>query len=346
MTIGEQTIDWLYKDQLRIDDEWSIRTAKGFTWWADKHAQTVDVIGEEPGPDGDTGYLISVRTDFLRNLELTPEAAVKINALLMPFASMAGPVYDDRTRDLRLCSLVRVHREIGPWMNRLISVAAVLQIAEARIMAPALAKALNAQEAVSGHPQHGVRPMPDEMAEIVTTLIAPVGKEPCKWHPSEFQEAVDQYMQRPPSLLASSGGLGFTVEFPYGEDQSSLFRVKANQPHPRYGNGLFQLQSFPVAGRTDAEGAMLALSLNAKELANKPWGYGFGSYAYRDGAIHFTSFFPNVVYKEGLLPNIYYAGAQRALAISRILMNRDWDAASFSPRRSSTGRLLDRLKRE
>jgi hypothetical protein len=48
-TTGTQTIEWLYRDHLQVNDEWSIRTAHGFRWWADRHAQQVEVIGEGNG---------------------------------------------------------------------------------------------------------------------------------------------------------------------------------------------------------------------------------------------------------------------------------------------------------
>ena len=106
--------------------------------------------------------------------------------------------------------------------------------------------------------------------------------------PAEFQDAVDSFMNQPPALLGSSGGAGFIVEFPYG-DQSSLCQAMADQPHPRYGNGLFVLQSFPVKAMSDTDGVKLALSMNRIELTQRPFGYGFGSYAYKDSALHFTS---------------------------------------------------------
>ncbi|WP_157703102.1 hypothetical protein [Alkalispirochaeta alkalica] len=265
-----------------------------------------------------------------------------INAVLMPFASMAGPVYDEQTRTLNLVSLVRVHDSIGQWMNPLISIAAVLQIGEARIVGSELATTLHAEEALSGPPGCGMRSEPDEMAEIIATLIAPMGKQPSRWAVAEFQEAVDRYMNQPPALLATAGGAGFTVEFPYG-DQSSLCQVMADQPHPRYGNGCFILQSFPVAAKSDPEGVMLALSMNRSELMEIPFGYGFGSYAYRDGTLHFTSFFPNALYRPGLLPNIYFSCAQRAREMSARLAGADWTQESFSPRRSTISRIMDRL---
>ncbi len=343
MNAGERTVEWLFREQLKVDPEWSVRTPKGFRWWADKNAQTIEVVGQETGPDGNLGHFISIRTDLLLALELDDRAVVAINALLMPFASMSGPVYDARTKTLSLASLVRIHDGISQWMNPIISVAAVLQIGEARIIGPELARTLDAQEALSGPPGRGTRPAPDEMAEIIATLIAPMGKQPSRWSPTEFQEAVDTYMNQPPALSANSGGAGFTVEFPYG-DQSSLCQTMADQPHPRYGNGLLLLQSFPVPVESDLEGARLALSFNSNELTEKPFGYGFGSYAYRENTLYFTSFFPNALYRPGMLANIYFSCAQRAREMSLRLAGADWTQDSFSPRRSALGRMIDRMR--
>ncbi len=50
MYTGRDTIEWLYGKQLQVDDEWSVITENGFTWWAGDHAQTVEVVGEADGP--------------------------------------------------------------------------------------------------------------------------------------------------------------------------------------------------------------------------------------------------------------------------------------------------------
>ena len=76
---GEASIEWLFSEQLRVDEEWSIRTPTGFKWWADKNAQTIEVIDEETDPDGNTGYLISVRTEFLRDLDLNDRELSLLN---------------------------------------------------------------------------------------------------------------------------------------------------------------------------------------------------------------------------------------------------------------------------
>jgi hypothetical protein len=323
MNAGEKTIDWLFREQLRVDPEWSIKLPTGFIWWADRHAQTIEMLGSETNEDGETAYLISTRTEMLRNLELTAGASAGINALLMCFASMAGPVFDEKTGTLSLCSLVRVHEPIREWMSGLISLASVLQIAEARILAPDLAKLFGAESAESGHPLNGQRPLPDELAEIVKNLIAPAGRQPCKWLSEEFEQVVNDYMRRPPCLLATNGSLGFTAEFPFGRE-SSLFRGTGREPHPRYGNGLLLLQLFRADDLSKEEGVRLALALNSSELTENPAGYGFGSYCYREGCVRFTSFLPNAAYRQGLLPNFYYAGASRACHLSILLNSANW----------------------
>jgi hypothetical protein len=104
---------------------------------------------------------------------------------------------------------------------------------------------------------------------------------------------------------------------------------KGDEPHPIYGNGLLLIQSFPVSDCSAIEGIRLALSLNNEELTQRPSGYGFGSYYYRDRMIHFTSFLPNAAYRTGLLPNLYFACAGRAKQMSVRLRNADWSQEGF-----------------
>jgi hypothetical protein len=272
-----------------------IRTPTGFTWWADQHAQHIDLLGEFDGPDDEVGVLVAVRTELLRELVLDDLAVNALNIRLMAFASLAGSVYDPMTRTLSLHSLIGIHTDTRQWMTGLLSIAALLQINEARRLAPELATLLQAEVAASGPPARGQRPEPDEMAEVVPRLIAPLGCQSSRWQDKEFADTLECYLQQPPALLATGGGAGFTVEFPYG-NQSSLCQAMSDQPHPTYGNGLFVLQSFPVGHLAEPEGIRLALALNAVELAERPFGYGLGSYCYQRNLLHFVSFFPNLAY--------------------------------------------------
>lgn len=349
MNVGEQTIDWLYREQLQVDDEWSVRTPGGFRWWPHQQAQTIEVVSEQSGPDGQTGYWISIRTELLRDVDLDDRLAMVLNGLLMPFASMACPVHDATARTVDLYSLMRVHTDVAESVRALLSIAAGLQIGEVRIMGPQIANLFKLTVAQSGHPTNGARANADELAELIAIMIAPLGKERGRWSAAEFKQVVQQYMRQPPALAANAGGQGCTVEFPYG-DTSSLCRMMGDQPHPRYGNGLLLLQSFPIEPVSEAEGARLALSLNAPELmrasVGRGAGYGLGSYVYRDNMLHFTAFMPNAAYQGGVLPNAYLTAASRARDLSVRFTKRDWDAAAASgPRRSALGRLWDRVTR-
>lgn len=336
------TIEWLCREQLQVDDEWSVRTPNGFTWWAYTHAQTVAVEGEAVGPDG-VGHYISIRTAFLRDLELTDANVAVLNDRVMRSPSLAGPVYDPVKRTLDLCSLARVSGDNKAWMHPLLSVAAVLQLAEARALAPSLAATLGAKSATSGHPRRGVRDVPDEMAGAVESLIAPLGNAACRWKESEFEETLRTYMRRPPALLASGGGTGCTIEFPYG-DESSLCQLNGGDRHARYGNGLWLLQTFPVPDKSQAAGVRLALSLNAHELAAHTEGYGFGSYSFRDGMLRFSTFVPNAAYATSVLPNLYIAAGIRAHDIAVRVTRQEWTSSTFKPEQSGLGRLWDRLR--
>lgn len=220
----------------------------------------------------------------------------------------------------------------------LMSIAVVLQIAEAQPMVDTLVKydGIGASEATSGHPTNGMRTSSDEMATIDRSVIIPSGRGPCAWTAKEFADVESRYMQKPPALFSMSDWTGVNVEFPYG-DFSSLCEVVANKPHLAYGNGLRVTQSFPMSKSSDAEGARFALLMNATELAGTPTGYGFGTYFYRKGLLCFSTFFPNFMHKPGLLPNLYFAAAHRARAMSVQLIGKDWTSDSFDFGHSAEG---------
>lgn len=327
MSLVEEIIDWLYKEQLGIAEQWSYLLPTGFTWWADEYAQTVEMVREEKGPDGETGYLLCVRTELLRNVDLTEDALTEINALPMRCASMAGPVYDADARRLDLWSLIRVTDDNSDWIRFLLAAAAVIQLAEARVMAPVLAQSTGALTATSAHPEAGPRAVPDQMA-FAASVFTELGAAPSAWTEAEFRGL-------PSPAVVGEGGV--SVEFPFGE-RTSLCRLLTDQPHPLYGNGLLVLQSFPVDLRrasgesadSETEGIKLALSLNAADLTHRLTGYGFGSYVWSDGAIHFTAFLPNALHKPGLLPNLYSSCAARAQAMAASFAEGQWDGDAYS----------------
>lgn len=323
MNIAEEIIDWLYNEHLRIDEQWSYRLPTGFTWWADDYAQTVEFLGEETGPSGETGYLLCVRTELLRELDLTPAALDQISGLPMRCAAMAGPVYDVEARMADLWSMVRVTDDNGHWTRHLLGAAAVMQLTEARLLAPVLADGTGARPATSEHPQGGRRTVPDRLSSAASAL-AGADDEPCAWPEAEFLDVAAEMGATPPAA-----GQVLTAEFPFG-DQTSACRIAGDQSHPLYGNGLLVLQGFPVSADSEEEGVKLALSLNAATLTREQSGYGLGSYVYADGAIHFSGFVPNALHKPGLLRNLYSSCAARAQRMAALFVDGGWDPETYS----------------
>ena len=322
MNPGKNTIDWLKNEQLHIDPEWMIETPKGLTWWPGRHAQHIEVVGRETGPDGDVADYVRIRTDFLRNCQLNPRLNAGIN-LIMKNCTMAGPVFDKQTGDLGLCSIVRVHEGIRGWMAPLLSVAAMLQVLEAQNLAPMVA----------------------ELAGVIAGILEETGDAESAWKASEFESALNQYMQGPPALMASGGGAGLTVEFPYGEF-SSLCQFKGDEAHPIIGKGLLIKQTFPFHNLEENKTTNAALEMNRGELSKRPAGYGFGSYRHDGSCLHFTCFIPNAAYRAGFLPNLYFACAGRAQALSAVFTKNDWSAPSQTKARpkSALERMMDFFK--
>jgi hypothetical protein len=318
---GTRAIEWLFTEQLKVDRHWAVRSPNGFRWWADKQAQTIEIVGqEEGGPDGAVGYLIGVRTDVLRDVDLDEAGLSTLNREIMSFASMAGLVYDQEKHTLSLNSLARVWDENEAWLDPFLSMAAVLQIGEARMLASQLATRLGAEVAISGHPEHGLRAQPDEMADAIGSFVVPTGRGPSVWAAEPFEDAVKDFLTAP--LSAAPDGDGFIAEVAFG-DVSSRCQVLPGGRHPGYGAGLLVLQQFPLSPPTEPEGAGFALALNDIELAHEPFGYGFGSYAWRDQWMYFVSFFPNALYRRGLMASLVASCAQRARSLHTVLSRAD-----------------------
>lgn len=143
---GRRVIEWLRTQQLKVDPEWSVQTEGGFAWWPYRHKQTIEIVREEEGTDGEVAYHVGVRTELFRDVEESEELLTALNDQLMRRPSMSGPVVAGPGASaagnrapggnapglLSLRCLVRVHEEIAGWMAPILSVAAILQIHEAQ----------------------------------------------------------------------------------------------------------------------------------------------------------------------------------------------------------------------
>ena len=344
MYTGRDTIEWLYGHQFKVDEEWSVRTDSGFRWWPTDRAQTVEVVGEADGPSGERGYYISIRTELFKVTSLDAEALEFLNLTLMPYASMSAPVFDARRGTLDLCSWALVYEEISPWMNILLSIVAAMQIHEAQKVGDRFRK-YGMEKNVSGHPKTGIREGWDQIADLLPAFISAQGREPSRWTAPEFRHAAGLAGNMPPVLHAKAEGHGLSAGFPFGAS-SSLCRLKADEVHPLYGNGLRLTHFFPVSGKKGEQEKWIrkALSLNEPQPGPDPAGYGFGSYVYRDGVLVYTAFYPNILYSPGLLLNLLLSCGARGMAMNRELAGVRVEGNPFHLSRSTVERLIEQME--
>lgn len=344
MNVGKEAIQAIRDEILRVDDEWSVRTRRGFRWWAHWNAQTIEVVGEGVGPDGKKDYIVSIRTEMLRGVPATIPMVKKLNSTVLPLATMFGVVHDPERETVELRTAAHVHEGNSGWMTWVLGTAALMQLDTVVHAGAYLADHLKVEEAFSKHPRSGERPEPDEMLGAIDAVIIPMGQNESPWTDDQFDKVVETLLNRPPALLGTGGGGGFTVEFPCG-NESSLCEATTER-YPRYGNGLGLRQSFRVNVASEAAGARLALSMNAAEYgADGPFGYGIGGYWYQDGVLRFLSFLPNALHRRVSLTNLYHSSVCRAQEVSARLTGNDWSEETFDPAKCAVFGIPSKRKR-
>ena len=104
MNAGEKVLDRLYSRDFQCDAEWSIRKPNTFRWWAAEHAQTVWIEKEVSPQPGQTGYVVSIATDFIRGIKVPEHLVPSPLKPMMCFASMATPIWLPEKGEIRLVS--------------------------------------------------------------------------------------------------------------------------------------------------------------------------------------------------------------------------------------------------
>lgn len=341
---GARVIRRLRHELLVVDDEWAVDTERGFAWWPAGVCQRIEIVGTERGPDGMTADDARILTDLVRDVPPALASSLGVREILMDRASLAGPVYDPRSRTIRLSSLVRVYPEIVDWMTAVLGVAAVIQADIAVNRGERIAAAIGARRDLSAHPVSGVRYVYDEIADVADIVVAGMGVDASSWY-GEFEAVHQRFGQGLPVVDATSDATGLTVEFPYGP-YTSICRFAATEPHPDYGHGLLTVQAFPFSGRSESDMTRLALEWNAREFVTRPIGYGLGSYTVRDGMLHFSSFWPNAIYRAGSLANALFAATGRAQRVSEELTGVAWTPESFRTAQSAAEQMRRGLEED
>ena len=136
----------------------------------------------------------------------------------------------------------------------------------------------------------------------------PPNEEQSEWDEDDF-ECLEERMSR--FCVCSSGGLGFTAEFglePGAKSvatghRTALFELRADQPHPELGGGLFVLLQLPhqLAGARQVHEACARMNLLEMAAADLPPHFGAWCPGRMGTNLAYVSFLPNPLHAA---PNI------------------------------------------
>ena len=176
-------------------------------------------------------------------------------------------------------------------------------------------------------PLCGVSRMNGEKDKLSPAQVAlPGWNRPSYWHASEFEYAKDRLWQS--GIYANAGPFGLTAEFAWEEgatsatfgDSTSLLRIRADEPHPYAGSGLFYRLDLPLQ-LSDEEAQQHAANLNRAEAEGVDTPPFFGAWCClpESGTLSFAGFWPNLLYKQGTVANIAFWCAARSRTVRQMI---------------------------
>jgi hypothetical protein len=303
---GNQLVKKIFKD-MNIDEEWSITTERGFTWWGHQYAQRI--WAEQPIKD--SGFhvtKVNAETELLKYPTRSTETETLL-AIEMMETSLSGMIIDQEADRITIRCSAYVHEENHSWLGNIFSLAAIMQVIEAENKGDILASVLELQPDKSKHPDSGVRNDMDEMLSVVNQAVIPLGREP--FHSIgefEFRRTADMLNNQ--NLISTASETGLSAYLPFG-DNSALLLVDTEHEHPELGKGLLIRLFLPpekILPVTDVDGPFV-MDLNSMEQNSFPSGHFLGSWCLGhvgenvQTAVYVT-FIPAIVYNSGILFNM------------------------------------------
>ena len=296
--------------KLRIDEGWSVREKRRFTWWGHRLAQRVSV--EKPRLFANQLITkLNIETDLWRDVPRTEKTAALVR-MLNYNATLSAFVWDEQRGTIRLHASLYLDAENVETVTYLAINVTAMQAADAYIKIDGPASLLKATPDESLHPTSGRRREPDDMLNVIEQLYAPRGEEPSRFSEIDFESLAKT--EPAPWVLATAGPDGLTAEFPFfgsepvfltleGQVRTALFQVNTDASHPQLGNGVLLRLTLPV----DAD----PVTLNLAESQEWTGFNQLGAWFHSDRGVSFVTFIPNEMFREGLLENLVWHTAAR-----------------------------------
>ena len=304
--LGIQLVRKIFKD-MNIDEDWSVETDRGFTWWGHQFAQRI--WADQPVEDN--GFVVTkvnAETEILKYPARSTETETLL-AVEMMKSSLSGLVIDHEADRITLRCSAYIHEDNINWLGRIFSLAAIIQATEAEDKGDDLAIFLELQPDKSIHPHSGFRNAMDDMLNFIDQVVIPEGEKPFQSIGEfEFRRTAD--ILNGQSLISTASETGLSAYLPFCDD-IALLRVETDQEHPELGNGLlFRLFLPPekILPITDIDGSFV-MDLNSMEQNAFPSGHFLGSWCLGpiSESAHtavYVTFIPAIVCSPGILYNM------------------------------------------
>jgi hypothetical protein len=310
--VGIAAIDEIFK-LWQVDEVWSLREGRGFTWWGGDFRQRVWVDdGRED--NGIFVYQLSAVTDFVRGVDAQAPAVAELLADLNRFASSYAITLDAVARRVGLCSSVVLHEQNAEWIVHYFSALSIIQPIDSQIRAGACAEMLAGTPDTSCHPSSGVRFTHDDMLNLIDAVYRPRGQEPSQWVSSGEFEQIPLMLSKY-GFFSTGGKDGLSAELSFG-NETALITADGDQPHPQLGNGVLLLLKLPVT-LSASMAAWVATELNATDVNNFAGAHLMGAWCSTEVSRGrhipvFASFVPNILFRPGLLLTLILSLGQKA----------------------------------
>lgn len=292
-------------DLWRIDDRWSVRDRRGFTWWAGHHRQHV-YVDEGREDYGMVVYRLSAVTELLSGIDPDRPSTRHWIASMNAGSASHALVLEDHTRSVSLFSSVLLHAQSADWLVPHFAALAITQLAFAEHNADLYAQLLGGVPNRSHHPRSGIRRHHDEMLGVVEDIYKPLGLEQSKWIASGEFEELPSELRRAGFFFSAGGRYGLITQTEFGTESATI-RATGSEPHHRLGSGLRLSLALPVVLDEQAATA-LSVELNTAEAEGFTRSHCLGAWTIREeqgGHVpEFVSFVPNAIYQSGLSFNL------------------------------------------
>jgi hypothetical protein len=318
--VGLEAVEAIF-NLLQIDEEWSVRRPRGFTWWSYRLAQHVDAT--EPWEDDEFQLSrIRIRTEVVNSVDAAARPE-KFLALANAQETLSAVVWDPQEGAITECCTGIVHQENVGWLSRMLATAAIIQNNAAHGRAQGLARVCGGVPAASNHPVSGERPEPDgmlgapgQMAEEAKgagrSFVGPL----C----SNLSDFLPGY-----ELLGFSDDENFSCELPFvgrtpvaakvaldlpgksDRPETSLLRIYPDVEHPNYGAGALVTLLLPLIFDPDQIPGLVN-NLNLAEARSNTHSNLLGAWCpdptnEEQNTVAFTAFLPAILAEPTMLEN-------------------------------------------